>query len=151
VARLDRFGPHHWRQLFAGQKKKPAWPGLLFLCWHARDLSGPRRTAEQITAKSIIRKTRPQLEPSEQRRRYISMLIVAFTWIILSVAVGLMAERRGRSGLAWIWVAECVSPLIAAVVLALLPNRLAAFYTANVEPETGPPKVALIRVASDAA
>jgi hypothetical protein len=63
------------------------------------------------------------------------MLAAILIWLILSVIVGVAAERRGRSGMAWVFFSIFLSPLIAAIVLAMLPDyryqkakqRLAAY------------------------
>jgi hypothetical protein len=63
------------------------------------------------------------------------MLIAILVWLIFSILVGVAAERRGRSGIGWVFFALLLSPLIAAIVLALLPDpkyqramrRLAAY------------------------
>lgn len=43
-----------------------------------------------------------------------------FIWVALSIAVGLFAKRRGRSGLAWACIAGFVSPLVAIIILLFL-------------------------------
>ncbi len=44
-------------------------------------------------------------------------------YLIVSVYVGLRARQIGYSSLAWFLVAVSVSPIIAAGLLSLLPNR----------------------------
>jgi MFS-type transporter involved in bile tolerance (Atg22 family) len=78
-------------------------------------------------------------EPHKRRARSEIMAVALLVWLILSIIVGVAAERRGRSGLAWIFLSVLLSvllsPLISAIVLALLPDsryqkamqRLAAY------------------------
>lgn len=48
---------------------------------------------------------------------------IALLWIVFSVAVALWAARRGRSTLGWLFAALALSPLAAAALLAVLPDR----------------------------
>ena len=49
------------------------------------------------------------------------MLSAIIIWLVL--AIGIAAARRGRSGLGWLFASLLLSPLIAAILLALLPDR----------------------------
>jgi hypothetical protein len=40
-----------------------------------------------------------------------------------AIIIGVAAARRGRSGLGWLFASLLLSPLIAAILLALLPDR----------------------------
>lgn len=42
-------------------------------------------------------------------------------WVLLSIACGIFADRRGRSGIGWFFAALLASPLIAGVFLLVLP------------------------------
>lgn len=43
-------------------------------------------------------------------------------WVIFAALVGAAASVRGRSGLGWAIIAVAVSPLLAVILLALLPK-----------------------------
>ena len=45
-----------------------------------------------------------------------------FFWLIFSVVVAIGASSRGRNGFAWFLVAALISPLIATILLALMPR-----------------------------
>ena len=49
-------------------------------------------------------------------------LIVIFGWIALSVVVALLAEARGRSAIAWAVLSLMVSPILAGLVVLVLPD-----------------------------
>ena len=51
------------------------------------------------------------------------MIVAVLIWLIVSMIVGVAAERRGRAGVPWIFAVIVLSPLIAAVVLAMMPDR----------------------------
>jgi len=51
------------------------------------------------------------------------MLEAIVIWLVLAIVLGVAAARRGRSGLGWLVASLILSPLIAAIVLALLPDR----------------------------
>jgi phosphotransferase system glucose/maltose/N-acetylglucosamine-specific IIC component len=51
------------------------------------------------------------------------MLSAIIIWLALAIVIGIAAARRGRSGLGWLVASLIVSPLIAAILLALLPDR----------------------------
>jgi hypothetical protein len=67
------------------------------------------------------------------------MLTAIIIWLALAIVIGVAAARRGRSGLGWLFISLILSPLIAAIFLALLPdrryeevlNRLAAYNAAE--------------------
>lgn len=42
-------------------------------------------------------------------------------WFLLAIACGIFADRRGRSGVGWFFIAMCASPLIAGAFLLALP------------------------------
>lgn len=44
-------------------------------------------------------------------------------WLVFSVLVALLAVRRGRSGVGWLFVAALLSPLIGVLMLLVLPNK----------------------------
>jgi hypothetical protein len=44
-------------------------------------------------------------------------------YLICVFAVGFIASQRGRSGVGWFLLALLISPLIAVIVLALIPSR----------------------------
>ena len=49
-----------------------------------------------------------------------------FGWFVLAIATGIFADKRGRSGVGWFFIALCASPLIAGVVLFALPEKISA-------------------------
>ncbi len=51
------------------------------------------------------------------------MLVAIVIWFVLALIIGVAAARRGRSGLGWVFLSLMLSPLFAAIVLALLPDR----------------------------
>jgi hypothetical protein len=51
------------------------------------------------------------------------MLIAIIIWLALAIVIGFAADRRGRFGLGWLFLSLILSPLIAAILLALLPDR----------------------------
>jgi phosphotransferase system glucose/maltose/N-acetylglucosamine-specific IIC component len=50
------------------------------------------------------------------------MEIVGF-WIAFAVIVGIAASRRGRSGLGWFLLALVISPVIAGLLVLVLPSK----------------------------
>jgi uncharacterized protein (DUF58 family) len=50
-------------------------------------------------------------------------MLVVIIWLVLSIVIGAAAAHRGRSGLAWLFFSLILSPLIAALILAALPDR----------------------------
>lgn len=52
-----------------------------------------------------------------------AMLTAIIIWLGLAIVIGIAAARRGRSGLSWLFASLLLSPLIAAILLALLPDR----------------------------
>lgn len=59
---------------------------------------------------------------------------ILIVWVLLSVAVGVWAGNRGRSGFGWFVLAVLVSPLIAGVFLAVTQNHATTREAVN--PET---------------
>jgi hypothetical protein len=57
-------------------------------------------------------------------------------WIALSIAVGVWANSRGRSGVGWFFLAALISPLLGAIFLAASQNLAAAQASAVPRPET---------------
>lgn len=47
---------------------------------------------------------------------------VVLAWLIFAVVVGIAASGRGRSGFAWFLLSIVLSPLLMAILLALLPR-----------------------------
>ncbi len=51
------------------------------------------------------------------------MLTAIIIWLALAIVIGVAAARRRRSGLGWLFLSLILSPLIAAILLAILPDR----------------------------
>lgn len=49
-------------------------------------------------------------------------MAVVFGWFLLAIACGIFADRKGRSGVAWFFIAMLASPLIAGIFLLALPE-----------------------------
>lgn len=49
---------------------------------------------------------------------------IVLGWIVFAIVVGVAASGRGRSGFAWFLLAVVFSPLLMAVLLALLPKLI---------------------------
>ena len=49
-------------------------------------------------------------------------MLLLIVWLAFAVLVGTAANARGRSGLGWFVLAMLLSPLVAGVILALLPD-----------------------------
>jgi hypothetical protein len=47
---------------------------------------------------------------------------VAVAWLVLAIVVGVAASARGRSGANWFFLAVILSPLIAGLIVAMLPD-----------------------------
>lgn len=47
---------------------------------------------------------------------------IAIFWLILALVVGVAAGSRGRSGFGWFLIAILLSPLIAIIILLVLPK-----------------------------
>src|SRR5688572_13922941 len=43
-------------------------------------------------------------------------------WLLFAIVVGVVASSRGRSGFGWFLLAVVISPLLAIVLVALLPS-----------------------------
>ena len=50
------------------------------------------------------------------------MLTALVFWFIFALAVGFIADARGRSGFGWFFLAILISPLIACVLILALPT-----------------------------
>ena len=57
--------------------------------------------------------------------------MIVLVWIILSVAVGMLAAKRGRSGGAWFLIAAIISPLLGFIFL-LVSKDLSKDHSARV-------------------
>jgi len=44
-------------------------------------------------------------------------------WIIFAIVVAVAAGSRGRSGFGWFFLAAIISPLLALILLLILPNQ----------------------------
>jgi hypothetical protein len=53
------------------------------------------------------------------------MLWIVVGWLIFSIVVGAVAGARGRSGYAWVLLSLLISPLVAAIILAIVPDLAA--------------------------
>lgn len=51
------------------------------------------------------------------------MLITIVAWIVLANAAGVIASNQGRSGRSWFFVSVIISPIIAVILLMILPVR----------------------------
>lgn len=49
-------------------------------------------------------------------------MAMMFGWFVFSLAVGFLASSRGRSGLAWFFLALLISPLVAFVIVMMTKN-----------------------------
>jgi hypothetical protein len=58
-----------------------------------------------------------------QHRCLSAMLFALVIWLVLAILIGSAAARRGRSGIGWVFISLIASPLLAAIVLAFLPDR----------------------------
>jgi len=45
------------------------------------------------------------------------------SWIVFSIIVGIGASSRGRFGIGWFLLALVITPLLAVILLLLLPSR----------------------------
>lgn len=54
----------------------------------------------------------------------------AFPWLLFSIAVGVWAANRGRHGFGWFLIACFISPLIAAIFLAVTVNKASVLTSA---------------------
>jgi hypothetical protein len=52
----------------------------------------------------------------------ISMVPVAVIWLIFAIVVAAAANGRGRTGFGWFILAVVISPLLAGLLLAILPD-----------------------------
>lgn len=44
-------------------------------------------------------------------------------WLLFSIVVGIAASSRGRSGFLWFLLAAIISPLLAIILVLVLPNK----------------------------
>lgn len=51
---------------------------------------------------------------------------IFFFWFVFAIGVGVIASSRGRDGFGWFCLAMLISPLIAVVIVALIPSLKAA-------------------------
>lgn len=49
-------------------------------------------------------------------------MVIALIWFVLAIVVGAAAGSRGRSGFGWFALAVLLSPLIAGLIVAILPD-----------------------------
>lgn len=56
-------------------------------------------------------------------------------WVVFAVAVGVLADKRGRGGVKWFFIALVVSPLIAGVFLLVNEDLAAAKVRASLQPD----------------
>lgn len=54
------------------------------------------------------------------------IMAIVVIWLVLAAACGWWAAKRGRSWVAWLVIALLVSPIIAGMVLVVLPVRAGA-------------------------
>lgn len=47
---------------------------------------------------------------------------IFFFWFIFAIGVGVIASSRGRDGFGWFFLAMVISPIIAVVIVALIPS-----------------------------
>jgi len=55
------------------------------------------------------------------------MFGIIFFWLALAVIVGVTANTRGREAVLWFFLAAIISPLIAGLLLLVLPRKDNAF------------------------
>lgn len=63
----------------------------------------------------------PESGPSYRHREGQGMFYVL--WFVASIIVGVAAENRGRFGFGWLLLACFISPVLALVLLLVIPNR----------------------------
>lgn len=49
-------------------------------------------------------------------------MLIAIIWLVLALVIGFAAGQRGRSGIGWFFLAVILSPLIAGLLVAVLPD-----------------------------
>lgn len=61
---------------------------------------------------------------------------ILLLWFIFAVIVGVAASSRGRSGFGWFVLAIVISPLIAGLLMALMPSLTASADAERPTPST---------------
>ena len=51
------------------------------------------------------------------------MFTVIVVWLAVSIAAGIFARNRGRSGLGWFLISLLISPIIAFIFLLVMKNK----------------------------
>lgn len=49
-------------------------------------------------------------------------MLIVIIWLVLALVIGFAAGQRGRSGVGWFFLAVVLSPLIAGLLVAVLPD-----------------------------
>jgi hypothetical protein len=80
-----------------------------------------RRCMTRWSSCYIVRPA-PVRPTNGERGLGVDMIIIVL-WFALAIVIALAANGRGRSGAAWFILAVCLSPLIAGILLAILPDR----------------------------
>lgn len=60
--------------------------------------------------------------------------MIPLLWVVFAVAVGVLADKRGRGGVKWFFIALVISPLIAGVFLLVSEDLSAAKVRATSQP-----------------
>lgn len=50
---------------------------------------------------------------------------IVLGWLVFAVVVGIIASSRGRSGFSWFLLACVLSPILAVILVALMPSKKA--------------------------
>lgn len=61
---------------------------------------------------------------------------IVLGWFIFSIIVGVAASHRGRSGLGWFILATFISPVLALILVLVLPNLVTTEAGGRITPET---------------
>ncbi len=56
----------------------------------------------------------------------MEVLVMFFGWIVFAIGVGVFAGGRGRNGAGWGFLALLISPLLAFIIVAVLPDLASA-------------------------
>jgi hypothetical protein len=43
-------------------------------------------------------------------------------WLVFAIVVAVLAGKRGRSGILWFGIAAAISPLVAGIILFVMPD-----------------------------